>query len=80
METRWTLQCSMGRALEIANLEDAEKLDNEKDKSLSDIVTAIEMIKAGETTMRKFHIKHARAVSSFFCHELEEGCVEEGFA
>ena len=62
MEARWTLQHSMGRALEIANLEDVEKLDEEKDKSLSDIVTAIEMIKAGETTMRKFQIKHARAV------------------
>ena len=46
----------------IANLEDTEKMDKEKDKFLIDILAAIEMIKAGEMTMRKFQIKHARAV------------------
>ena len=46
----------------MAVLEAAEKLDKEKDKSQSDIASAIVMVKEGETDKRKFMTKHARAV------------------
>ena len=52
MEQRFTLQQSMGRAEEMAALEAAEKLDEEKNKSQSDITSAIAMVKEGETEKR----------------------------
>ena len=51
----------MGRDEEMVVLEAAEKLDEEKDKSQSDIASAIAMVKEGETEKRKFMIKYARA-------------------
>ena len=62
MEQRFTLQQSMGRAEEMAVLEAAEKLDEEKDKSQSDIASAIAMVKEGETEKGKIMIKHTRAM------------------
>ena len=57
-----TLQRSMVRALEIAELEAAQNFGFKKDKSLLDIQLAIEVVITGEIDKRKFQIKHARAV------------------
>ena len=55
-------QRSIGRAKQIAALEEAANLGIEKDKRLPDVEEAIVMFKCGEMEKRKFQIKHSRAL------------------
>ena len=52
LDQRWTLQRSMVRALELAELEVAQNLGVKKDKSLPNIQLAIEMMIIGKTNKR----------------------------
>ena len=70
MDQRWTLQRSIGRAEQIAALEEAANLGIEKDKRLPDVEQAIVMFKCGEMEKRKFQIKHARALLAVVFGEI----------
>ena len=62
LEMRLQLQESLGMTEAIEQRKDEEKLDKEKLLLSGALPDALKMFKAGETELRKFQIKHARAM------------------